>query len=51
MSILRKSHPTFTVIEPRNTWRIVDGQHYREVVVRVHADGLLHLFLIREDES
>jgi hypothetical protein len=50
MSIYRK-RDGYTVVEPKNTWRILeDGRHYREVIVRVHADGLLHLFLIAEDQ-
>lgn len=48
MSIIRK-RDGYTVVEPRQTWRIIEGRHYREVVVRVHADGLLHLYLIRDE--
>lgn len=36
----------YTVIEPRQTWRIIDGQHYREVVARRHADNQLRLLLV-----
>lgn len=40
--------PSYTVLEWRQTWHILEGSHYREAVVR-RADGELRLFWIRDD--
>lgn len=54
MSIFRRaSKPSYTVIEQRNTWRAVTTEtgreFWRETIVLVHADGLHHLYLLRDE--
>lgn len=44
---LRSVREPYTVIQPTQRWRIVDGQSYRETVVRT-ADGQLRLYAIRD---
>lgn len=36
---------TYTVIELRQAWRLIEGRYFREALV-LRADGALRLFLI-----
>jgi hypothetical protein len=42
------AQPSYEVLQWRQTWRIRNGQPYREAVVR-RADGELRIFLIADD--
>jgi len=43
----RRAAAPFTVVQPTQRWRIVDGVYYRETVVRT-ATGELRLYGIRD---
>lgn len=44
------STPGYDVIEWRQTWRIVDGRHYREAIARRLSDGCLRLISVLDEQ-